>query len=150
MTNFTNGKATTTKKIFSRTTCVAIHIQAAPALVWQLLTDAASLADWNSTIISIEGRIQQGERILLKTSLAPERTFKLKIKEIVPNQKMVWGDAMGTRTYTLTAAQGGTHFQMTETIGGPIFPLFAKHIPPFDAAFEQVAADLKQAAERQA
>lgn len=36
---------------------------------------------------------------------------------------------------------------MNEKIGGPMFPLFAKMIPPFDQAFEQFANDLKNEAE---
>jgi hypothetical protein len=37
---------------------------------------------------------------------------------------------------------------MTEKIGGPLFPLFAKMIPPFDDSFEKFASDLKQEAEK--
>ena len=40
-----------------------------------------------------------------------------------------------------------TNFSMVEKIGGPLFPLFAKMIPPFDKAFEQFAKDLKKEAE---
>lgn len=36
---------------------------------------------------------------------------------------------------------------MTEKIGGLLFPLYAKYIPPFDKSFEQFAADLKKEAE---
>ena len=36
---------------------------------------------------------------------------------------------------------------MVEKIGGPLFPLFANMIPPFDASFEQFAKDLKNEAE---
>ena len=36
---------------------------------------------------------------------------------------------------------------LTETIGGPLFPLFASQIPSFDTSFEQFTLDLKQAAE---
>ena len=58
---------------------------------------------------------------------------------------------MGTRIYTLTPnSENGTRFTMSEKIGGPIFPLFAKMIPPFDEAFEQFVADLKSEAEKQA
>ena len=42
---------------------------------------------------------------------------------------------------------GGARFTMTEKIGGPLFPLFARYIPPFDESFEQFAADLKREAE---
>ena len=142
-----NGQATTEKKTFSRTTSVSTSIQADAATVWGLLTDASNMANWNSTIVSVEGNIAVGEKIQLVSTLDPKRTFKLKVKEIVPNQKLVWGDAMGKRTYTLSPTANGVLFSMSEKIGGPIFPLFANKIPSFDESFEQFAADLKKAAE---
>ena len=36
---------------------------------------------------------------------------------------------------------------MTEKIGGFMFPLYGKYIPPFDESFEQFASDLKREAE---
>ena len=72
----------------------------------------------------------------------------MKVKELQNENKLVWGDAMGNRIYTLTKnAKGSTLFYMTEKIGGPLFPLFAKMIPSFDKSFEQFAADLKKEAE---
>ncbi|MEM7660202.1 MAG: SRPBCC domain-containing protein [Bacteroidota bacterium] len=143
-----NGTATTEKKTFSRTTSVSIDIQADPATVWSLLTDAAEMPNWNSTIVSLEGDIQVGNKIQLVSTLDPSRTFKLKVKEMQPKQRLVWGDAMGERTYTLEPTSGGTRFSMQEKIGGPIFPLFASKIPSFDESFEQFAADLKATAEK--
>lgn len=37
---------------------------------------------------------------------------------------------------------------MKEKIGGPLFPLFAKMIPPFNESFEKFANDLKKEAEK--
>ena len=37
---------------------------------------------------------------------------------------------------------------MTEKIGKPLFPLFAKMIPAFDESFEKFANDLKKEAEK--
>ncbi|MFT6210111.1 MAG: hypothetical protein ACJATE_000716 [Bacteroidia bacterium] len=54
---------------------------------------------------------------------------------------MRWGDAIGNRNDTLTSTEGGVNFTMIEKIGGPLFPLFARMIPPFDDAFNQYAAD---------
>lgn len=72
----------------------------------------------------------------------------LKIKEFSPTQRLAWGDALGTRVYTLAeTGPGQTRFEMSERIGGPVFPLFASKIPSFDASFAQFAADLKAAAE---
>ncbi len=142
------GKATTIKKLFSRHTSVEIDIAASPESIWKLLTNAESFPSWNSTIIELIGRIAVGETIVLRSTLAPDRRFKLKIKEFDPNRRLVWGDAMGTRIFTITPQSNVvTRFSMSETIGGPIFPLFARMIPPFDDSFNQFAADLKNAAE---
>ena len=89
-----------------------------------------------------------GEKINLKSTLDPKRTFKLKVKDLEVGKKLVWGDAMGNREYTIDNNQkGGVIFSMSEKIGGPLFPLFAKMIPSFDSSFEKFAADLKKEAE---
>lgn len=143
-----DGKATTTKKTFSRETSVSTTIFADPAIVWALLTHAADFPRWNSTVTSLQGEIRQGGTIELKSILDEKRTFKLKIKQFVPEKRLVWGDAMGSRVYTLDKSEGGSMlFSMTEKIGGPLFPLFAGSIPSFDESFEQFAADLKREAE---
>lgn len=143
-----NGKATTTRTTFSRETSVSTTIQADPAIVWALLTHPADYPRWNSTVRSLTGSIRQGETIELKSTLDPKRTFKLKVKEFVPEQRLVWGDAMGNRIYTIDkAGEGRVLFSMTERIGGPLFPLFARMIPSFDESFEMFAADLKKEAE---
>lgn len=143
-----NGRAVTTKKTFSRETTVSIEINADNAVVWALLNNASDFARWNSTIISVEGEIAQGETIKLKSTLDPKRTFKLKVKEVIPEQKLAWGDAMGTRVYTLKSqGENKVIFHMNEKIGGFMFPLFASKIPSFDDSFERFAADLKKEAE---
>ena len=142
------GKATNTRKTFSRETSVSTTVFAEPAIVWALLTHASDIPRWNSTVISVKGEIREGGRIELKSTLDAKRIFKLKVKEFVPEKRLVWGDAMGSRVYTLVRGNGGkTHFSMTEKIGGPLFPLFAGSIPSFDESFERFAADLKKEAE---
>jgi uncharacterized protein YndB with AHSA1/START domain len=143
-----DGQARTTKKLFSRQTTIALDIAAPAEKIWSLLTDADRFTSWNTTVLELSGRIAPGERILLRSSLAPERTFKLQVKEYEPPTRLSWGDAMGTRVYSLPSnSQGGTRFTMSEKVGGPFFPLFARMIPPFDESFNQFARDLKSAAE---
>lgn len=143
-----DGKAHTVKKTFSRATEVSILIEADAAIVWALLTNAEDFPRWNSTVTSLEGTIQLGEKIKLKSTLDEKRTFTLKVKEFVPEKSMVWGDGKGKRTYTLQPeSDGKIRFTMYEKMGGLLFPLYAKYIPPFDEAFEQFAADLKSEAE---
>lgn len=151
MTNLSHlpdGKAITTKTMFSRETAVSCKIQADQSIIWSLLTNASDFPRWNSTIISLEGEIKAGETLHLKSTLDENRTFKLKIKAMTPKTTLVWGDSQGSRVYTLTpAGQGVVTFTMHEKIGGLLFPLFARFIPDFDQSFEQFASDLKQEAE---
>ncbi len=143
-----NGKAVTTKKTFSRETAVSIDIQADKSIIWALLTNANDFQRWNSTIISVDGSIAKGEKVKLKSKLDPKREFVLTVKELEPDTKMVWGDAMGNRVFTLKSIGNNlTNFSMIEKIGGPLFPLFAGMIPSFDQTFEQYAKDLKYEAE---
>jgi uncharacterized protein YndB with AHSA1/START domain len=143
-----NAKATTVKTTFSRETSVSIDIQADVAVIWALLTNASDYPRWNSTVVAIEGEIALGQTIKLKSILDAKRTFKLKVKEYETERRLVWGDGQGNRTYLLTDAGNGTiTFSMNEKMGGWMFPLYAKYIPPFDASFEQFAADLKKEAE---
>ena len=141
------GKASTLKKSFSRETSVSITISADPAIVWALLTRASDIPRWNSTVVSVKGEINEGGSIELKSTLDEKRTFKLKIKEFVPEKRLVWGDAQGSRVYSIDKGAGGVLFTMSEKIGGPLFPLFAGYIPSFDESFERFAADLKKEAE---
>ena len=100
------GKAITTKKTFSRETSVSTTIFADPAIVWALLTHASDFPRWNSTVTSMKGEIREGGTIELKSTLDEKRTFKLKVKEFVPEKRLVWGDAMGSRVYTLDKGDG--------------------------------------------
>ena len=140
--------AKTTKKFFSRETEVAIDIHAEPEAVWAVLVNAVDYPKWNSTITSLDGRIALGETIQLKSILDAKRTFKLKVLELEAPMRLVWGDAMGKRTYLVTRKDDSTvTFSMRERIGGPLFPLFAGMIPSFDETFDKFAADLKKKAE---
>ena len=140
--------ATTTRRLFSRETEVAIDIRATPETLWSLLTSATLYPSWSSTVLGIEGQIALGNKIALRSTLDPKRTFKLTVREFQPPSRLSWGDAMGRRTYVLTPkGDGVVTFSMHEKIGGPLFPLFARMIPSFDESFNQFAADLKKKAE---
>jgi uncharacterized protein YndB with AHSA1/START domain len=143
-----NGKATTVKTIFHRESAVCIEIKADAPIVWALLTKASDYPRWNSTVTSIEGNIALGEKIKLKSILDAKRTFKLKVKVFESEKRLVWGDGQGNRVYTITKNGNETvTFSMTGKIGGLMFPMYAKLIPPFDKSFEQFAGDLKKESE---
>lgn len=133
---------------------VTRNIDAPPEKVWALLTDASSYADWNPTIISIEGPIAEGSTVRLVSTVNPKRAFSLKVSDVRAPHKMVWSDGMplglfkGVRTYNLEPLDGGaTEFTMAEVYSGLLAPMITKSIPDMTESFEQIADGLKRAAE---
>ena len=58
------------------------------------------------------------------------------------------GISRGVRTYMLSPVEGGaTTFTMVEVLSGLMVPMIAGAIPDMRESFEQIAADLKRAAE---
>lgn len=135
--------AQTTHTCFTRTTHVAVEIQAPIETIWGVLSDIDTYADWNPTIIKGKGQCQQGATIELITRLAPTKTFRLKVKVFEPMTQLVLGNAMGNRTIRLVQKEKCVQFTMKETIKGPLLPLIKRFIPPFDDAFDTFALSLK-------
>ena len=146
-TTASDGVASTTRTMFSRSTRIAQHIDAGAATVWRLLTTAAEYPRWNSTVVSLDGQIALGSKIKLVSTLDPSRMFSLKVKEFQPNARLTFGNAMFTRTCSLSDETGGTRVVIMERIGGPLYPFVARRIPPLEDNFERFTADLKRAAE---
>ena len=127
---------------------------AAPAdRLWALLTSAPAYTDWNPTIVSLDGAIEEGNTIALVSTLNPSRTFKLRVSHVNAPRSMVWSDGMplglfkGVRTFTLDEADGVTTFGMEEVHSGLLEPLISKSIPDMTESFEEFADGLKAAAE---
>ncbi len=153
MNNRADGKATRTQSLFRMQVAVQISIKAQPDKIWALLTNAQDFPRWNSTVQSIEGTISLGQTIKLKATIAPQRTFTLKVTRLEPHTVMIWQDGSlpffrGIRHYTLMPKNDGTtNFSMAETFSGLMLPMIAGSLPDFRQSFEQYAADLKRAAE---
>jgi hypothetical protein len=148
--SMTAEKAATT---FGMTCTIRCTIDAPPARVWALLTDARRIPEWNSTVSSIEGEIALGGKLALRVPLDPKRTFRPKVTRFVPDREMEWRDGFapmfrGVRTFTLAPVPAGTAFVMTERLSGLMLPMIRRSLPDFGPAFEAYAADLKRAAER--
>ena len=131
-----------------------VTIAAPPERVWEILTNAGDFARWNSTIVSLEGTISEGETIALVSTVNPKRTFKLTVSQVDAPTSMVWSDGMplglfaGVRTFRVTPTDdGGTEFSMREGYSGFLAGLITKTIPDMTESFEAFAADLRTEAE---
>ena len=149
-----DGRAIKTRQTFRMECAVAINIQAKPEKIWSLLTNAAELPRWNSTVTSIEGEIALGAKLRLRVPLAPKRVFTPKVSAFEPSKRMVWQDGAapmfrGVRTFTISPRDNGSYdFSMVEVFSGLMLPMIAGSLPDFAPSFERYAADLKRAAEQ--
>lgn len=132
---------------------VTRSIDAPPERVWAVLTDANSFAEWNDSIISFEGPIEEGRKVKLVSVVNPKRSFSLLVSTMDPPRRMVWEDGMplglfkGVRTYMVTAQGEGSEFSMVEEYSGPLAGLMTKMIPDMTESFDLFADSLKRAAE---
>lgn len=131
-----------------------IAIKARPDAIWSVLTNEADYPRWNSTVDKVDGEIALGKKVTVYAKASPGRAFPLTVAEFQPPQRMVWKGGMplglftGTRTYTLTPAEGGkTEFAMVEEFSGLMAPLITRSIPDLQPSFDAFAADLKKRVE---
>lgn len=149
-----NGKATKTRKGFSLEYTVSIDINASASAIWSHLTNASGYTTWNSTIKEFSGNIEEGGKVSLVSTDAPDRTFKLKVKDFQANEGMVWRDGFapmfqGVRTFTLEPlADGKIRFTMSERFSGLMLPMIAGSLPDFTESFAAFASDLKKVSEK--
>ena len=149
----TPPEAVTTRTTFRRRTAVTVDIDATAAVTWALLTDVEKQRAWNSTLTRISGAIAEGSTVELEAAASPGRTFKLKVSDVVPAERMTWSDGFapmfrGVRTFQLTDLGGGrSRFAMEEVFAGVMLPMIAGSLPEFAPIFATYAADLKRAAE---
>lgn len=148
-----NKGAKSSATTFEMQTSVATNIKAPADRIMRLLTDSKNFTKWNSTVVSVDGDIKKGETIRLVSKLDPKRTFKLKVAEQTPTT-LIWKDGFapmftGVRTFELQAKpDGSTDFTMTEVFKGIMLPMIKGSLPDFKENFEQYAADLKNASEK--
>ncbi len=146
-------KTTSSATTFQMQTGVTANIKASPEKVMNLLTNTTNATQWNSTLVSVEGKFVQGERVKIVTKLDPKRTFNLLVETATPTT-LVLKDGFAplfsaVRTYTVAPApDGSTDFSMVEVFKGITLPMVKPSLPDFKPSFEQYAADLKKAAEQ--
>lgn len=128
-------------------------IEASPETIWSIITDGPNIANWDSGVIRIEGKIAPGEKVKLVSSANPGRAFPLKVTEFAPPRKLTFTGGMplglfkGVRTYTLTPDVNATRFNMREEYTGPLLSMIWKSMPDLNPSFQQFAIGLKKQAE---
>jgi uncharacterized protein YndB with AHSA1/START domain len=127
------------------------QIAATPAEVWAVLVDAASWPSWDSGVLGVDGEIALGNKIVIRSSAAPDRTFPVKVTVFQAPGKLVFSNGnfifKGVRTYTLSPKSGGTLFHMREEYTGAMLGMIWKSMPDLQPSFDQFARGIAKRAE---
>jgi uncharacterized protein YndB with AHSA1/START domain len=126
-------------------------IDAAPDVVWVVLTNVSAWPDWNSGVTKVDGQLALGQKLSITVKANPGRAFPVKVVELTAPQRMVFRGGMplglftGLRTYTLAPEGTGTRFTMREVYTGLLAGLIFKSIPDLGPSFRQFAEGLTTA-----
>ena len=69
-------------------------IAASPEQVWDILTDASGYTQWDSGVVRVDGAVGPGETFKIFSSVDPDRGFKTRVTDFVPDHSMVWVGGM--------------------------------------------------------
>ena len=134
---------------------VSRKIRAAPEAVWALITDGPAYPEWNPAVLTLSGKIADGERIELVSIVNPDRKFQLNVGSVEPPRSMVWWDGMplglfkGVRTFVISpTGDSACEFHMEEVYSGLLAPLITRSIPDMTESFEVFGDAVKAEAER--
>jgi hypothetical protein len=129
-------------------------INAAPEVVWKILTDASGYPAWDLTMDHIEGKLSLGETVKFFTKLSSQ-AFPVKVTAFEANQKMILTGGMpfglfkSERTHTLAPTRDGqTQFHTEEKFSGLLLPVFGKNLPDLTENFQGFVVALKKQAEK--
>ncbi|MCU1481521.1 MAG: hypothetical protein JWQ19_2307 [Subtercola sp.] len=130
-------------------------IEAPPAAVWAVLVNGEEWPSWDSGVDGFDGVIRLGEKVTIRSHIAPGRTFPVKVTELnAPNTLtftggMPLGLFRGVRRYTVLPNQDdSTLFTMREEYSGAMLGMIWKSIPDLSSSFAQFADGLKERVER--
>jgi len=114
----------------------SIDIDAAPAVVWEVLTDFSQWSEWSRTmtIVSAEPTLAGLIRFIPRFEGAPPLTFSARVVDWDPGRGFAWlGSPLGWRPlgwgrhwFRLDAVDGGTQLCQGETFGGLTAPLMPR------------------------
>jgi uncharacterized protein YndB with AHSA1/START domain len=128
-------------------------IAAPPDRVWAVLVDGAGWSSWDSGVTAVEGRIDEGEKVTIRSEVSPGRAFPVTVTGFDAPRRLEFSGGMplglfrGVRTYTLTPSAGGTAFRMREEYTGPLLGLIWRSMPDLQPSFDRFAAGLRRRVE---
>lgn len=135
-----------------RTINTAIDIDAAPARVWEVLTDLAAFGEWNPFIVSANGSLEAGGRLTLRMR-AGGKTFTVRpsVVEVAEARLLRWVGRLGVRglldaehIHAIEETHTGARYVQQESFRGVLVPFLGKTFAATEIAFEEMNVALKK------
>ena len=134
-----------------------VEIDAPPAAVWRVLTDFRTYGEWNPFIRSIEGRVQEGERLTVRLEPPGGRgmTIKPTVLAAEPERELRWKGRLmipglfdGEHIFRIEPIDGQrSRFVQGERFTGILVGFVKGILGKTEAGFEQMNAALKRRVE---
>jgi uncharacterized protein YndB with AHSA1/START domain len=129
-------------------------IASSPEAVWAVLADGAAWPTWDSGVDGVDGRIAPGEKITIRSRVAPGRAFPVKVTDSEPPARLRFSGGMplglfrGVRAFKVSPdGTGGTAFHVREEYTGPLLGLIWRSMPDLGPSFDRFARGLKRRVE---
>ncbi len=135
-----------------------IGIDAPPEAVWAVLTDLESYADWNPFVVSSQGTVAVGERLVnrLQQPGGKAMTFRPRVTVVEQHRVFEWlgrlglpGVFDGRHRFELESTTTGTRFTHTEAFNGVLVRFMRRSLDTQTVqGFEAMNQALKARVER--
>ena len=139
------------------TISTTVDIDAAPAAVWDVLTDFSAYERWNPFMDRVQGRAEVGSTLVVHLSPSGGRgmTFRPTVLVAEPGRELRWAGRLGLRglfdgehSFVLTRRPDGTtRLTHGESFSGILVALLKGTVRNSHAGFEAFNAALKQRVE---
>ena len=130
-----------------KTISVTTHIPSPPDVVWKILTDFPTYADWNPFITRASGDPKIGHKLSIR--IVPPggggMTFRPRVAAVEPEHLLEWFGTLGMQglfdsrhAFVLKPTAGGTTLTQTETLSGLLVPLMTGVLQRTKKGFENM------------
>ena len=134
-----------------------IEIDAAPAIVWAVLTDTGTYPDWNPFVRRLNGELREGAKLEVEIAPPDSRamTFKPTVLTAHADRELRWlgrfllpGLLDGEHSFRIEPLPGGrSRFTQSERFTGILVRFVGKTLDRTQVGFAQMNEALKRRAE---
>ena len=141
--------------IFKHSIQTSQDIDAAPAVVWRILTDLHDYAEWNPMLSDVESSLTRGAEVRFKAARPDGGSLSLKarVTSLLPHSELVWKGGQdlllsGEHYFRLhESSTGGCRFEHGECFRGLLVPLVRPFLMKGRRVYQAMNDALKSRAE---